>query len=171
MLLGGAAVREGNASGPATSGRVITTGPQKGTAAVVVRRLLVCPPGYLLDGVSLSIRYAPSDAAPLPANYTPATAAVSINNIDTRPMATLGAPVPLDAAFTAQPASGRYSAPLLLAGRGLRVACDAALGIEPRGGLRVHLTIVNNDRPVAIPLDDLAGGFNLTVDWVRSASD
>ena len=50
---------------------------------------------------------------------------------------------------------------------GLKAACDGGLGGNAHGRLVLQMAITNNDRPVTIPLDDLAGGFRIKVGWVR----
>ena len=61
-----------------------------------------------------------------------------------------------------------YSPPLKISATGLHAPCDGGLGSIPHGSLMVRLAVTNNDRPVAIALDDLAGGFGLSVGWAAA---
>ena len=68
------------------------------------------------------------------------------------------------ATFPAMQTAG-YSEKVVVGQQGLKASCSAGLGNNPRGRLRLQFAVVNNDRPVTIPLDDLAGGFNIEVGW------
>ena len=52
---------------------------------------------------------------------------------------------------------------------GLKASCSAGLGNNPRGRLRLQFAVTNHDRPLAIALDDLSGGFNIEVGWKAAA--
>eukprot|EP00966_Prymnesium_polylepis_P329185 7384930-Prymnesium_polylepis.1 len=164
FILMGATLARGQLSDVATSGMfAISTGAPKAGASITVRYPLLCPSGLVVDSVSLSIRYAP---LALPSgNFTPATLQVLLANADNRPVVTVATAVELGA-------KGRgtaYVAPVRVDATGLKAACDAGVGAEPRGQLLLQLVVTNNDRPVAIPIDDRAGGFNVSVGWASSS--
>ena len=126
----------------------------------------------LLDSVSLSLRYAPASPPPAPLNTSaePAALTVTVVNADNKPVATVAAGIALNAtaASASTSASSAFAPPLRIAAGGLAAPCSAGIGANPRGRLFIQLQVANNDLPVDIALDDLAGGFRLSVGWVAA---
>jgi hypothetical protein len=110
----------------------------------------------------MSFRYR---AAPLNAstNNTAAVLKIALTNNDNRPVAPV-ASVTLGN-FSGDANGAGYSEKVVVSQGGLKASCSAGLGNNPRGRLRLQFAVTNNDRPVTIPLDDLAGGFNVEVGW------
>jgi hypothetical protein len=144
------------------------TGQPKAGASFINRYEIGCGQAegesQFVDSLHLAFRYR---AAPMNAsnNNTPAVLKVSLINADTRPVAVVAAAVPIG---NFSELTG-YSAPVHINATNLKAACDAGLGSNPRGRLLVQFSITNNDRPVIIPVDDLAGGFAMRVGWLPPA--
>ena len=156
-----------------SSGTALQTGIPKAGASWSSTYLISCdhPDGsaapktasrLVVDSVTVSFRYR---AAPLNAstNNTAAVLKVALTNNDNRPVATVGS-VSLGN-FSGDANHAGYSEKVVVGQQGLKASCSAGLGNNPRGRLRLQFAVVNNDRPVTIPLDDLAGGFNIEVGW------
>ena len=95
------------------------------------------------------------------------TAKVTLVNADNRPAATVVAAMPLG---NYSEAAG-YSAPVAVSAAGLRASCAAGIGAQPRPRLFLQLQPTNNDRPVLLAVDDMAGGFNASVGFGAAADD
>ena len=150
-----------------TSGRAFSSGVRNGGASLLNRWEIGCgaagSASEVVDSVELSFRYrAPLNAS---TNNTAAVLKVSLVNADTKPVAVVVAALPLGN-YTS-PAG--FSAPVVVKVAGLKASCAAGIGANPRGRLLLQLAITNNDRPVTIPIDDLAGGFNIRVGWAAAA--
>ena len=170
FIVGNTAVAKESTADAETSGAAaFDTGTPKAGAAFVNRYGIRCGSAsgattsqYLVDSVELSFRYR---AAPVNAsgNNTPAVLKVSLVNADTRPVVVVGT-----ATLGNYTDPSGYSQQVRIQGKGLQASCDAGIGNNPRGRLMVSFAVVNNDRPVHIPLDDLAGGFQIKVGWVAA---
>lgn len=156
-----------------SSGVALQTGPPKGGASWSSTYLISCDhpidgttipksTRLVVDSVSVSFRYR---AAPLNSstNNTAAILKLSLTNNDNRPVAAVGS-VSLGNFSGGSNGTG-YSKKVVLSQQGLKASCSAGLGNNPRGRLRLQFAVTNNDRPVTIPLDDLAGGFNIELRW------
>ena len=62
-----------------------------------------------------------------------------------------------------------FSQPIQIHAKGLHASCDAGLGANPHGSLRLLFQITNNHRPVVIPLDDQAAGFGVQIGWANQS--
>jgi hypothetical protein len=150
-----------------TSGVALQTGAPKQGASWLAKSVLACAgAAWVVDSVEISLRYraAPNNAsAP---TSTAATLTVALVNEDTKPVATLAAAVPLGN----YSAAAGFSAPMRLRATGLNAPCDGGLGTNAHGRLLLQMAVTNNDRPVTIPIDDLAGGFRIKVGWVKASA-
>lgn len=160
FILGATQVVHGVAD-DASSGAALSSGVPKGGAVFVARYGIDCGPAAskLLDSVQLTFRYR---AAPVNAsrNNTPAVIKIGISNGDNRPVATVATET------IGNYTGAAFSPPVRVGAKGLKASCGAGLGSNPRGRLFVTFQVTNNDRPVLIPVDDRAGGFDLRVGWV-----
>ena len=149
-----------------TSGNALQTGkPQKG-ASWFSRQAIACANGdWIVDSLELRLRYRATPPN-VSAADAPATLTLTLFNGDVKRVATVGKPIPLG---NYSKETG-FSQPLHVRATALKAACDAGLGSNAHGRLRLQMAIVNNDRPVTIPLDDLDGGFRIKVGWVRAGA-
>jgi len=148
-----------------SSGTALQTGKPGQSASWYSRASIACAgSSQLVDRVELRLRYR---AAPPNASTTgdmPATLSVALVNMDTKPVATLASAVPLG--NYSSPTG--FSSPLRLAATNLNAACDGGLGSNAHGRLLLQFVVTNNERPVTIPIDDLAGGFMIKVGWAKA---
>ena len=139
------------------SGGNIRTGNPGSTSRVSLNHPLLAP-GYTVDSLSLSFRYA--------AGYTGApTKKAPVVSV----LLTDSSGATLAKIFTSDPL-GNYSFDSFKGySRPIVAASSAPLGVSNEGLVFVTLEIVNNQRNLQLPVDDLAGGLNATVTWRKKA--
>lgn len=176
FIFGTTTVLLGQHSDSSSSGVALQSGVPKGAASWASTYLISCdhpdvdgaPKArrLVVDSVAMSFRYR---AAPLNSstNNTGAVLKISLTNNDNHPVATV-ASVSLGN-FSGDANGSGYSEKVVVSQAGLKARCSSGLGNNPHGRLRLQFAVTNNDRPVTIPLDDLAGGFNVKLGW--SAAD
>jgi len=163
-ILGATAVVSETADASST-GVALSTGKPKGSAVWVNRHAIGCGgPTEVVDSIALTFRYR---AAPLNAstNNTAAVMKINLVNVDNKPIGVVSPGLDLGNFST----PGSFSQPVVVHASGLKAVCSAGVGVNPRGRLLVQIVVTNNDRPVLIPLDDKAGGYNLQVGWAPAA--
>ena len=121
----------------------------------------------LQDSVSLSLSLRYAAMATSNATVTPATLTVNVANGDNTVGKALVTALPIGN-FSAAAGGAKFSQRVNGSASGLKLDSSKGIGANPRGRLFVVIQVVNNDRPVKIPLDDLGGGFRLSVGWVKA---
>jgi hypothetical protein len=101
------------------------------------------------------------------ATAKPATLSVNVINADNKLAKVVATNLPIGNFSESSPG---FSKPVVIQASGLKLACNAGIGANPRGRLFVQLVVSNNDRPVKIALDNLNGGFNLKAGWIAEAN-
>jgi hypothetical protein len=146
-----------------TTGLSLSTGIAKGSAVWVNRHAIGCG-GQVVDSIALAFRYR---AVPLnvSTNNTAAVMKISLINADNEPVAVVSPSLQLGNFST----PGVFSQPVLVNTSGLKAICSAGVGANPRGRLFVQILVTNNDRPIVVPFDDKAGGYNMQVGWAAAA--
>jgi len=150
-----------------SSGIALQTGLAGQGASWRSRTTIACAASsQLVDRVELRLRYRalPPNASSATAADMPATLSVALISTDTKAVATIASAVPLGN----YSAPTGFSAPLHLAATNLRAACDGGAGSSASGRLLLQFAVTNNDRPVTFPIDDLAGGFMVSVMWAAA---
>ena len=153
-LSGGAGLAGHGRADPECSGANIRTGGP-GAVGEIRSRHAIVGSGHVLDGVDFAFRYI--------AGYTPAKGQTKRASVVTAQLTdsagqvlrTLGVTPPLG--NYSYDRFVRFSPPVPIRADGLN--------LTHAGGVYLTLSIANNERNLQIPVDDLAGGWNVTIRW------
>ena len=161
-LFAGASITPGgNRKDNATSGTSSIRSGERGTTSTVTIGTGLRAPGHLIDSVQMSFRYLAGYTPP--PGKTAAAATVQIVLIDRaskRVLKTLLSTPPLGD-YSWDVFKG-FSPPIALHATSVGVPNDEIVDLA--------LQITNNKRNLQIPVDDLAGGFNVNVTWVAAGA-
>jgi hypothetical protein len=117
-------------------------------------------PGYLIDKISLRFRYSAGYTPGPGANITASTVRVLLSDASGGTLASLFESAELGN-YSYDHFEG-YSPPIVVVGEILGGA-----GLPNEEEVFLVFEISNNDRNLLLPIDDLASGFNATVEWSK----
>ena len=156
----GGASGAGGPKDPSCSGGNIRTGGPGGVARVELDHPMLAP-GYTIDSVALRFRYVAGYTPPAGKQVNASTVSVLLTDASGKVLSTIYCSPPLGN-YSYDHFTG-YSPPI-------QVASTAPLNVPNDHLVLLTLEVHNHARNLQIPIDDLAGGFNATVTWRKTAA-
>ena len=144
----------------ACSGPNIRSGNPGGVSRVTFDHPMLAP-GYLIDKISLHFRYSAGYTPGPGANITASTVRVLLSDANGGALAVIYQSDELGN-YSYDHFEG-YSPPIVASASSLKVPNEELVFLV--------LEITNHDRNLQIPIDDLASGFNATVEWMKLVPD